>query len=1673
VRDLLHCIYKGFIVDRKSKLDLLKNIKTFSDRKLEVTDEDTKAKIQIEIDGMKAELAGKPGLTVVGGNDNLVAIDAAATINSYKVSQEELKAALDLLNGAKAAGTLPQKYELQLDMIGQIYASRFPEVAPEADIPKGIKVKIDNTLQALGTIASSLQNAIDIRGSNSMDAAQIFNENFRSISMHFANLEKWRGFAAQKGLSAEMEAYIESQGGEPDVLGKIPAYSINELKTLKAEGKMSPDELAEVDAILGRLPGAAGDVAQYEKAIASYMHRHGIKNGTVKMLQNPDVVFLLSTVPADMRPGFAKFIEENSGHDEEIAYQIKTSLAKAADNIGAARFHDLDFRLWAEEREDSTLEIEYTHKWMNEKVKLVDLDSDGETVWLSNVGGSYANLEKRIDAPHPDHKLIGTVKPIAGMDKVYQEDLARLNLQAKPASNGDKPEEKSVVQKGKDAMLAIMHFIPKGQRPVIADMLRKGDEREGMAEKMLELKATIDGMPETYGQDGMGDKAVAYLHYFSSSIDRHITEKDVEGGVKQAFGLGNLGQGAELGYISIEEMVNSPSFEIDLYWTPKTLGQIKGIDTDGEGGEAGSREAELVAWIKGLPNQAKREGSFDSSTGAWEALDLALPAVLSQGNIAWAYPVLQENSASFHSNPRNNSHVYQLTMPKGQSLELTLLSQGARVVFIEEREGEDVELDMSLIPGPIQDLELPEEVMNDLAKARKAGMSFAGYMANRDFIQYTETIFEYLYIQVMNQLDEIGFSMTSGERDQYVGGDAMAFNAGVLVKYQGDMFPVPIFSIKAGETKVEFDLTEPGVDVDDLITKAEEMLAVATPEKDKAKAEKESRNQKMELDAATIEKFAAVRHVTIMENSLYVVGEGENEINFRPAGNDGKTRFTAEGQIKGELLYDQDYGGDPKGLSILDIIGKFGFKKLASKKPETGFGGTDNTALVKALKAEGLQVQEALLGNSIELPQLNDLKIIPQGSGKYMITGAGFSTDIFDLDGVIEQVSELQSPKVAAGPRYETPLGALSQVDTAMGTEVDTKFKVIEAKKLKASNNTDGTINPEFPSELQPRDRTRAGSIAQVQTISTNLKPKHLGDSVNASQGAPIVGGDNAVESGNGRTMAIKKAYKEGNADEYRAWIIANAAKFGLKAEMIEGMEDPILVRERITELDRVQFAKEANKSDLQAMSPLETAKTDAQAIDDAMMYVFEPSESGDLLAASNRSFVSKFMQAIGGNDASSLMTADGQPNQAAQIRMQAAVFAKAFNDERLIALSVEETTDEQKNIIKAMNNAAPAFIEMRALSADAADQMGSGLADGIETSLDQEAMSALTGATELIRQARRDGHDIKELIKQQGLFGDIDPSTAALAIFISENGRSSARLAEAFKLMALEVNAELIRNRLAVADMFGEPVPVTLSDILNRVGTKLDVNFGSDDMQPDLLTGGAPEPEVVPEPVPEVNPEPGHAALNTYQQILDADGIYESEIPDGLNKDWILFNAPRPLVGDDYATGPGPRGQYWVAIDPRTDGPAIKMISNNFDDNAIVVVPATLRQIVDAALIDNDYADTYREDYPDLEKLAGVLGAQISRMEGKPVKVLLEKLKGSESAPVVDPETQNPEQVAIDQLNGLVAGEETDHVEFDKILEEVEEVLEKAGRVEEFDDLLNQATDKLTELLSAAAGSL
>jgi len=83
-------------------------------------------------------------------------------------------------------------------------------------------------------------------------------------------------------------------------------------------------------------------------------------------------------------------------------------------------------------------------------------------------------------------------------------------------------------------------------------------------------------LPPLYAQEDLGDDAVVHIHFFVAGGrgDWWITEGSPEDDDFIMFGLCDLGF-PELGYVSLNEMESVGMVERDLYWKPKTLGEVR------------------------------------------------------------------------------------------------------------------------------------------------------------------------------------------------------------------------------------------------------------------------------------------------------------------------------------------------------------------------------------------------------------------------------------------------------------------------------------------------------------------------------------------------------------------------------------------------------------------------------------------------------------------------------------------------------------------------------------------------------------------------------------------------------------------------------------------------------------------------------------------------------------------------------------------------------------------------------------------------------------------------------------------------------------------------------------------------------------------------------------------
>jgi len=324
----------------------------------------------------------------------------------------------------------------------------------------------------------------------------------------------------------------------------------------------------------------------------------------------------------------------------------------------------------------------------------------------------------------------------------------------------------------------------------------------------------------------------------------------------------------------------------------------------------------------------------------------------------------------------------------------------------------------------------------------------------------------------------------------------------------------------------------------------------------------------------------------------------------------------------------------------------------------------------------------------------------------------------------------------------------------AYGTDPNTSYtlqhRVVDMDEIQASNTPNGGINPAYDPRLQPRDRSRAASQAQIDGVARQMNPDVLvTDFHRIDSGSPIIDSNGNVLSGNGRTLALQRAHElyPEQAAAYKARIKAEAEALGIDPAAVDGMRRPVLVRELKGDADPVAFAREANSSGTLRMSPLEQAKVDSQVVSHDSMLKLRVGEGQDIDRALrdkvNKPFVDDFLKSVPENERATLLTRDGSLNQAGLYRMKAAVYTKVFPGEageRLAESMLESLDPDVKTIQNGISGSLPALsraVSLTRSGARAADlDMSDDFARVIDTYArikDNPSLTANTPADQLI----------------------------------------------------------------------------------------------------------------------------------------------------------------------------------------------------------------------------------------------------------------------------------------------------------------------------------------------------
>ena len=344
------------------------------------------------------------------------------------------------------------------------------------------------------------------------------------------------------------------------------------------------------------------------------------------------------------------------------------------------------------------------------------------------------------------------------------------------------------------------------------------------------------------------------------------------------------------------------------------------------------------------------------------------------------------------------------------------------------------------------------------------------------------------------------------------------------------------------------------------------------------------------------------------------------------------------------------------------------------------------------------------------------------------------------------------SRNTAIPPAQAGKKETITMADGKGGKEkITSVYAVIEADELQASHNADGTKNDAY------------GSNSGIMALN------------------------------NGRSAGIKQAYKQGNADEYKAKLIKDKSH-GISPKKISEMRNPVLVRvfseSDVSHIENIGTA--SNVSMGAELSASEQANSDASRLSDASVSSYK---GGDIASLANRDFVRGFISDMGGTEAvGAMISKDGSVTAQGIKRIESALVAKAYNDDNILTDITESTDSELRSLGDALKDVAGRWSVMRSYAKDGA------------IAKNMDITNNLTEALQLVMKSRREGIKIAELLKQIDAFsGNVSPITESLVkLMFSGENMSRIRSSEVIK-KALHGFIDQAMNSSEGADMFGD----------------------------------------------------------------------------------------------------------------------------------------------------------------------------------------------------------------------------------------------------------------------------
>lgn len=340
----------------------------------------------------------------------------------------------------------------------------------------------------------------------------------------------------------------------------------------------------------------------------------------------------------------------------------------------------------------------------------------------------------------------------------------------------------------------------------------------------------------------------------------------------------------------------------------------------------------------------------------------------------------------------------------------------------------------------------------------------------------------------------------------------------------------------------------------------------------------------------------------------------------------------------------------------------------------------------------------------------------------------------------------------------------------------DATYKIVPAGDITASHDMNYAVNDLYPAEYQPRDRNRPQMRGQVEKMTKGMKPELLAESQFVNEGAPVVNNSGVVLNGNGRVMAVQKAYKgladahKKSAKAYKGYLVSIAPSLGIAPEKVQSMEHPVLVRQAADDADTSAIINSTEGG--AKLGGAEQAKADADRLKLSTLEQFVDNGTGEFMNPSNRGFrraaASDVFSDAEGN---SVFNEKGDLSPTGAFRIRNAIFAKAYNDNYLLTQLSEATDNNSKNIMNAMIAAAPEVAKVN---------------EGIKNGTlypDYDISDVITKTAKTITSLRNEGKPLSFHLQETDLFSQGESEAERLVLeFIERNKFKSRTIADMYK---------------------------------------------------------------------------------------------------------------------------------------------------------------------------------------------------------------------------------------------------------------------------------------------------